>query len=64
MDQQPQLTITVTTKDVEVILGALSKQPFELVADLFMNIRSQAVTQLNPPAPTTNPDAEPVAPIQ
>lgn len=64
MDQQPQLTITVTTKDVETILGALSKQPFELVADLFMNIRSQAVSQLQPPAPMTDPDVEPVAPVQ
>lgn len=64
MDQQPQITITVTPKDVETILACLSKQPFEVVADLFLNIRSQAVSQLQPQAPVTDPNVESVGTVQ
>jgi hypothetical protein len=56
--QQPQhVQLHVTIKDIETILGVLGKQPFEQVADLFMNIRQQAMSQLNPPPAPSGPDA-------
>jgi hypothetical protein len=47
--QAPQVQLHVSIKDVETILQVLGKQPFEQVADLFMNIRQQTMSQLNPP---------------
>jgi len=44
---QQQVNLTLPVQAVEVILAALGKQPFEQVADLFMAIRQQAVSQLN-----------------
>lgn len=55
---QQHIQLHVTVKDIETILGVLGKQPFEQVADLFMNIRQQAMSQLNPPLPApSGPDA-------
>lgn len=62
MNQPTNVTLTITPRDAEVILAALSKLPFETVADLFMNVRSQAMSQLNPP--TADSNVEPVAPVQ
>jgi hypothetical protein len=44
---QQTVTLTTTVQGVEAILAALGKLPFESVADLFMSIRQQAVSQLN-----------------
>lgn len=55
--QAPHVQLHVSIKDVETILQVLGKQPFEQVADLFMNIRQQTMSQLNPP-----PEAEPTQP--
>lgn len=49
----PFVQLNVSVKDVETILGVLGKQPFEQVADLFMNLRQQTMSQLQPqPQPT------------
>lgn len=57
-NQQAQVTLTLPVNAVEVILAALGKQPFEQVADLFMAIRQQAMSQLNPEQPTAPANEE------
>ena len=44
MEQTVKIELTVT--EVNNVLAALSKFPFEQVADLISSIRNQAVTQL------------------
>lgn len=52
----PTLTINLTVEEINLLLLALAKLPFENVADLIMNIKQQAQAQLEPPAPPA--DAE------
>lgn len=50
------VTIKLEVQQVDMILGALAEQPFKVVADLIINIRGQALAQLNPPpAPAEDP---------
>ena len=45
--QQPIiLNVRVTTDGLNYILGALAKGPFETVADLITDLRTQALAQL------------------
>lgn len=60
--QTPFVQLSVNVKEVEIILGVLGKQPFEQVADLFMNIRQQTMSQLNPPQHPAGGDAPMPAP--
>jgi len=43
-----ELILTLTQKDVEVILEGLSKLPLEKSLDAFVKARTQAYDQLNP----------------
>ena len=43
-----ELVLTLTQKDVEVILEGLSKLPLEKSLDAFVKTRTQAFDQLNP----------------
>lgn len=51
MNQSPQVTLSVNVDQANIILASLAKQPFEAVADLINEVRSQVITQLNPPKP-------------
>ena len=53
------LNIQITVDEINVIIGALSKLPYEDVAGLINNVREQALKQLSPPAP---PPAAPIEP--
>lgn len=50
MNDEAKVTIQLTVTEVNNILAALSKFPFEQVADLITKVRTQAVDQL-PQAP-------------
>lgn len=51
MSEQKKLSIELTVDEVNVILTALSKFPFEQVADLINTVRNQAIAQVEvPPA--------------
>jgi hypothetical protein len=60
-DKDTQLTITVTVEQVNVLLNALIKLPFEQVVGIVNQIQSQANAQLSPAPAASEPDA-PVAP--
>jgi len=40
------VTLTLSVDNVNVVLAALAKQPFEVVADLISTIRTDAESQL------------------
>lgn len=46
MDQNKELNIKIKAVDVDKLLVALSKLPFEVVFELIPNIREQALAQL------------------
>jgi len=41
------VTLTLSVNDVNVILASLSKQPFEVVAELIQKVSSEARNQLD-----------------
>lgn len=51
-----QITLTLPVDAVNAILAALSKAPYEAVADLIATVRHQALSQLQPAQPA---EAEP-----
>jgi hypothetical protein len=52
----PVLTIQMVPAGVELVLTALSKLPHEQVADLFMEIRGQAMYQMDELQKAAKPD--------
>lgn len=46
-----KLTFTFTVEQTNLILAALGKQPFEIVAPLIDSIQKEANGQMAPPAP-------------
>lgn len=42
----PTVSITLPVDSVNTVLGILAKQPFDMVADLIISIRGQAIEQL------------------
>lgn len=50
------LKLEVTEQEGNLIVAALGKQPFEMVAALIAKLQMQAAVQLNPPEP--EPKAE------
>jgi len=44
--QQPEITWTVSMDKANMILSIIAKQPFEVVADLIVELRNQAQSQL------------------
>lgn len=44
--EQKELTFTLSVEDANVILNALAKQPFEVVAPIIATLREQAAPQL------------------
>lgn len=46
MPQEPTITWQLPLNQANIILNVLGKQPFETVADLIMDLRQQAGTQL------------------
>ena len=52
--QEAKVSIVLTVTEVNNILAALSKFPFEQVADLITSVRGQAISQL----PSEVPPAE------
>jgi len=56
MKMESKVTIELTVTEVNNVLAALSKFPFDQVADLIASIRGQAVAQVPQVDPT--PEAE------
>jgi len=54
--QPPVLSIKMVPAGVELVLEALAKLPHEKVADLFMEIRGQALFQMDELQKVTKPD--------
>ena len=52
----PILLIKMVPAGVELVLDALAKLPHEKVADLFMEIRGQALFQMDELQKVTKPD--------
>ena len=52
----PVLTIKMVPAGVELVLAALAKLPHEQVADLFMEIRGQALLQMGELQKAAEPD--------
>ena len=52
----PVLSIKMVPAGVDLVLAALTKLPHEQVADLFMEIRSQALFQMEELQKVTKPD--------
>lgn len=44
--EKKSVTFTLSVENVNVILAALAKQPFEIVAELITNLRTDAESQL------------------
>lgn len=43
------IKLELTVEEVNLALSALAKQPFETVAALIEKVRSQAISQVEPP---------------
>lgn len=51
------ITLKLTLDQVNIVMIALGKNPYEQVADLVGEIRSQAIPQISqPPQPAGNPN--------
>jgi len=48
MKEQTELQFKVSIEDANILLNALSTQPFNQVAKLINNLQKQAQTQLQP----------------
>ena len=48
------ITLTLNVNEINVMLGALGKGPYEVVEPLIAKIRAQAVPQVEQPAAETN----------
>lgn len=46
--EDKEITLTLSVKEVDAILGAISKQPLSEVIDLFNKIRVQGIAQITP----------------
>lgn len=58
-----ELTVTLTVKEMQTIVDALSDKPFKEVNEILHKIISQSKAQLSPPEPAADApvvDAEPV----
>jgi hypothetical protein len=53
-EEASRLTMLFTLDEVNIILKALSKEPFKDVFELIGNINEQASSQLNPSTPDKN----------
>ena len=52
------INLTLTLKEVDVMLISMSKRPLDEVIDVFNKVRSQAVAQI-PPAPVEPAEPQP-----
>lgn len=55
MDKK-EIQITLTVKEIDMILALIAKQPLGEVLDLFNKIRVQGIAQMKVDAPEPNPD--------
>jgi hypothetical protein len=46
-----KITLNLTVQEVNLIISALAKQPYEAVADILAKIRADSLKQLNPVQP-------------
>ncbi len=46
-----QISLTLSVREVDMILVSLSKRPLEEVIDLFIKIKNQGAAQITPAAP-------------
>ena len=46
-----QISLTLSVREVDMILSAVAKRPLEEVIDLFIKIKSQGSSQIAPVAP-------------
>ena len=62
MQRNPEVNLVLDVQAVNKLLQYLGKQPFDEVADLIVDIRNQASSQLNPggiPQPGNGAGARP-----
>ena len=52
--EDKEITLTLSVAEVNVVLGALGKGPYEVVEPLIAKIRAQAVPQVEQAKPETN----------
>ena len=52
-----EIQITLTVKEIDMILALIAKQPLGEVLDLFNKIRSQAIPQLATVEPPKEPES-------
>jgi hypothetical protein len=53
------IQLNVEIREVQVVLAALAKQPFEQIADLWFKLKNQAEQQLTNEPPASSPDPQP-----
>ena len=53
-----KVTLTFTVQEINVILGSLGKQPFEVVNELLTRIANEAKAQLDLAAEEASPPSE------
>lgn len=47
--QEPNINWTISIDKANLILSVLGRQPFDQIADLIVDLRGQAASQLQPP---------------
>jgi hypothetical protein len=57
---KPQITLNLTIDQVNLVIGALAKAPYEQVADVINEIRGQAIPQVQAAEAAPAPEAETV----
>jgi len=53
-----EVKLTLTVKEIDMILALIAKQPLGEVLDIFNKIRSQGISQLAPVAPPKEEEVE------
>jgi hypothetical protein len=49
-----QISLTLSVREVDMILACLAKRPLEEVIDLFIKIKNQGASQIVPAEPEAN----------
>lgn len=62
INPQTPITLTLNVEATNIILGALSAQPYDKVAGLIAAIQQQATPQIQPPEAPPAPESKEPAP--
>lgn len=53
-----KIALHLTVQEINVIISALAKQPYEAVAEVINKVRAESLAQLNSAQPTQDEEAE------